>query len=84
MLAASGGHADAQYALGQMYHTGVGLPADNVKASVWFNLAAAQDVAGANVQRDVLLRALTPAQVLEAQAEARRLSQATKKSAAAQ
>jgi uncharacterized protein len=83
MLAASSGHPDAQYAVGQMYHTGVGLPADNVKAYVWFNLAAAQDVAGATVQRDVLLRALTPAQVLEAQAEARQLSQTTRKSATA-
>jgi TPR repeat protein len=61
----------------------VGLPADNVKAYVWFNLAAAQDVAGATVQRDLLLRALKPEQVLEAQAEARRLSQTTKKPATA-
>jgi len=81
--AAAKGHPGAQYALGEMYHFGIGLPADNVKAYVWFNLAAAQDVAGATVQRDALLRALTPQQVLEAQAEARELSVATKKSAAA-
>ena len=74
-LAAMSGHPEAQYALGQLYHIGVGVPADNVKAYVWFNLAAAQDVAGATVQRDVLLRALTPEQVLQAQAEARRLSE---------
>jgi TPR repeat protein len=74
-LAALSGHADAQYALGQMYRTGVGVPADNVRAYIWFNLAAAQNVAGATAQRDVLLRSLTPAQVLEAQTEARRLSQ---------
>ena len=73
-LAAMNGHADAQYALGQMYRSGKGVPADNAKAYVWFNVAAAQDVAGAAVQRDVALRALTPAQILEAQAEARRLS----------
>ena len=78
-VAASSGHADAQYALGQMYHIGVGLPADNVKAYVWFNVAAAQDVAGATVQRDAILRSLTPEQVFRAQAEARSLSQATKK-----
>jgi len=79
MIAASAGHADAQYTLGQMYRTGVGVPADSIKAYVWFNLAAAQDVAGATVQRDVLLRALNPEQVLQAQAEARRLSQTIKK-----
>ena len=82
-LAASAGHADAQYALGQMYHAGVGVPADNIKAYVWFNLAAAQDVAGATVQRDVMLRALKPEEVLQAQAEARRLSQVVNKKPAA-
>ncbi len=73
-LAAVNGHPDAQYALGQMYHAGVGVPADNAKAYMWFNLAAARDVPGASVQRDALLRSLTSAQVLEAQAEARRMS----------
>jgi uncharacterized protein len=81
-LAAMSGHPEAQYALGQLYHAGVGLPADNVKAYVWFNLAAAQDVAGATVQRDVLLRALTPDQILQAQVQARELSQTTKKTTA--
>jgi hypothetical protein len=81
-LAASNGHPDAQYALGRMYHSGVGVPADKVKAYVWFNLAAAQDVPGASVQRDALLRALTPEQVLQAQAEARRMNQSTSKSVA--
>jgi TPR repeat protein len=83
-LAAANGHPDAQYALGQMYHAGVGVPADNAKAYMWFNVAAARDVPGASVQRDAILRSLTPAQVLEAQAEARRISQApTKRSAPA-
>lgn len=73
--AAMNNHADAQYALGQMYREGSGVPADNAKAYLWFNLAAAQDVAGAATLRDATIRALTPAQVLEAQAEARRLNQ---------
>jgi hypothetical protein len=81
-LAAMSGHADAQYALGQMYRTGMGVPADNARAYLWFNLAAAQDVAGAVVLRDVVLRALTPATVLEVQAEARRLSKAHSKQSA--
>jgi hypothetical protein len=81
-LAAMNGNADAQYALGQMYRAGMGVPADNAKAYVWFNLAAAHDVAGAIAQRDAVLRVLTPDQVLEAQAEARRLSQASAKQSA--
>jgi hypothetical protein len=74
-LAAASGNGNAQYALGQMYRAGMGVAVDNVKAYMWFNLAAAQDVAGAPAQRDALLRLLSPAEVLEAQAEARRLSQ---------
>ena len=81
-LAAEQGNADAQYALGQMYRAGIGGPADNEKAYMWFNLAAAQELSGASVQRDAVLRLLTPAQVLEAQAEARRLSDATGKQTA--
>ena len=73
-LAAEHGNADAQYALGQMYRMGIGVPADNAKAYIWFNLAAAHDVAGAAVQRTAVLHVLSSAQVLEAQAESRRLS----------
>jgi uncharacterized protein len=75
-LAAEHGNADAQYALGQMYRTGIGVPLDNAKAYMWFNLAAAQEVAGAAVQRTAVIHLLSSAQVLEAQAEARRLSDA--------
>jgi len=75
-LAAERGNADAQYGLAQMYRMGMGVPADNAKAYMWFNLAAAQELPGAAVQRDVVLRSLSPAQVLEAQADARRLNAA--------
>jgi TPR repeat protein len=78
-MAAERGNADAQYALGQMYRAGMGVPTDNEKAYMWFNLAAAQELSGASVQRDAVLRMLTPAQVLDAQAEARRLSDAADK-----
>jgi hypothetical protein len=81
-LAAVNGNADAQYALGQMYRAGMGVSGDNAKAYVWFNLAAARDVAGAAAQRDAVLRVLSADQVLEAQAEARRLSQALPKQSA--
>lgn len=81
-LAAEHGNADAQYALGQMYRAGMGVPADNEKAYMWFNLAAAQELSGASVQRDAVLRLLTPPQVLEAQAEARQLNDAAAKQTA--
>jgi uncharacterized protein len=81
-LAAEHGNADAQYALGQMYRTGIGVPADNSKAYIWFNLAAAQEVAGAAVERTAVLHLLSSGQILEAQAEARRLSDASTTQAA--
>ena len=74
-LAAEHENANAQYALGQMYRGGMGGPPDNARAYMWFNLAAAQGLPGAAAQRDLVLRLLSPAQVLEAQAEGRRLSQ---------
>ena len=81
-LSAERGYADAQYALGQMYRMGMGVPVDNARAYMWFNLAAAQELPGAAVQRDVVLRSLSPAQVLEAQADARRLNAAGTESSA--
>jgi uncharacterized protein len=72
-LAAERGHGDAQYSLAQMYRGGMGLAPDNARAYMWFNLAAAHEVAGASAQRDAVMRGLSPREVLEAQAEARRL-----------
>jgi TPR repeat protein len=65
-----------------MYRMGMGVPVDNARAYMWFNLAAAQELPGAAVQRDVVLRSLSPAQVLEAQADARRLNAAGTESSA--
>jgi len=73
-LAAEGGNGPAQLALGNMYRTGLGMPADNIKAYVWLNVAAAQGVGGAATARDAVLPLLTPAELQEAQAEARRFS----------
>ena len=72
--AATNGNANAQYELGRMYLTGIGLTVDTVKAYMWFNLAAAGGIERAAPSRDAALRALSPAQVADAQAEARRLS----------
>jgi TPR repeat protein len=73
--AAEGGNGRAQYALGHMYRTGMGTPIDNVKAYVWLNVAAAQGVSGAGSARDTALGRLSAAELLEAQAEARRMSE---------
>ena len=81
-LAAEQGNADAQYTLGQSYRAGMGVPVDNAKAYMWFNLAAAQEFPGAAAQRDLVLRLLLPAQVLEAQADARRMSDAVARQSA--
>ena len=73
-LAAEGSNGSAQLALGMMYRTGLGIPIDNIKAYVWLNVAAAQGVPGATAARDTVLPRLSPTELQEAQAEARRLS----------
>lgn len=72
-LAAEAGNGQAQLAIGLMYRTGLGIPVDNIRAYVWLNVAAAQGVPGATAARDVVLPRLTPSELQEAQAEARRL-----------
>jgi len=74
--AAEGGHGPAEFALGLMYRSGTGVAVDNVKAYTWLNLAASRGVQDAAMVRDVVLSRLTPAEVIEAQSEARRLSDA--------
>ena len=73
--AAESGYGPAQFALGVMYRAGTGVPADNVKAYTWLNLAAARGVYDAAVVRDAVLGRLSPSEVIEAQAEARRLGE---------
>ena len=73
--AAENGHGPAQFALGVMYRLGTGVPADNVKAYTWLNLAASRGVYDAAVVRDAVLSRLAPSEVIEAQAEARRLAE---------
>lgn len=72
--AAEKGHGPAQFELGMLYRSGTGLPPNNSKAYTWLNLAAAQGIAGAAPARDAVLRLLSPADIVEAQAVARRLS----------
>ena len=44
---ATEGDADAQFALGTLYYSGVGVPKNHTESSYWFHLAAEQDHAAA-------------------------------------
>jgi uncharacterized protein len=74
--AAEGGYTPAQFTLGTMYRSGLGVPVDNVKAYTWLNVAAARGALDAAIVRDAVLGHLSPPEIAEAQAEARRLSEA--------
>jgi TPR repeat protein len=69
--AADQGFKIAQWNLGVMYQTGYGVQQDDVQAHMWYNLSAAQGWGAAAKNRTMLERAMTPAQVGEAQKLAR-------------
>ncbi len=50
---------------------GQGVPMDDVRAHMWFNLAAARGNANAAKNRDIIATRLTPQQMAEAQKLAR-------------
>lgn len=74
-LAARQGHADAQYVLGAMYGNGTGVPQDYVNAHMWFNLAASSGNGESVRNRDAIAARMTPEQISEAQALARKYQQ---------
>lgn len=74
-LAAERGNANAEYQLGLLYRDGLGVPIDKVKAYTWLNLAVADGLTEAAPARDGVLRLLVPDEVLQGQAEARRLGE---------
>ena len=61
--AAEQGIAEAQYALGQYYAAGEGVPRDNAEAYAWFCLAAAQDSRQAMNARDKITRKMSRAEI---------------------
>jgi TPR repeat protein len=76
--AADQGDASAQFNLGVSYEYGKGVPQDYVQAHKWANLAAARFLASqtefrANAVklRDFIAEKMTPAQIAEAQKQAR-------------
>lgn len=71
--AAEGGNAEAQHSLGLLYKNGTGVAPDDFKAYIWLSLAAAHGIETAIAPREAAMRRLSPDQVMEAQAEARRM-----------
>ena len=77
-LAAEQGYARAQVNLGTMYANGHGVPQDFVQAHTWFNLAASRFTATAKEPREkavnngeIIASQMIPAQIAEAQKQAR-------------
>ena len=64
---AAQGDARAQYNLGVMYQYGQGVGQYNVRAYMWFNLAAALGNVNAAKSRDIVATRMTPQQIAEAQ-----------------
>ena len=70
-LAAEQGRVAAQDSLGGLYVSGRGVPKDYVVAYMWFSLSAAQGDHDSAIQRDLVAKLMTPAQIAEAQKLAR-------------
>lgn len=73
---ARNGRADAFYDLGLLYATGQGVEQDLIEAHKWFNLAAARGLRCAVSDREELARDMSPAEIAEAQRQARQWLQA--------
>jgi len=71
--AAEAGNAEAQHSLGLLYKNGTGVAPDDFKAYIWLSLAAAHGIETAIAPREAAMRRLSPEQIIEAQAEARRM-----------
>jgi uncharacterized protein len=65
------GFVDAQDVLGLMYENGIGVPVDNVKAYLWYDLAASQGGMNDADKREQIAKKLTPEQIVEAKKLAR-------------
>src|SRR5450830_1903134 len=70
-LAAEQGRVAAQDSLGGLYVSGRGVSKDYVVAYMWLSLSAAQGDHDSAIQRDLVAKLMTPAQIAEAQKLAR-------------
>ena len=70
-LSAEQGDAYAQYSLGYLYENGRGVIQDNVRAHMWYNIAASQGYKYATTNRDLIAGIMTPADISTAHKLAR-------------
>ena len=70
-LSTGQGIAQAQSNLGGMYGNGQGVLQDNVRAYMWWNIAASSGDAMAVKNRGIVAKQMTPAQIADAQKLAR-------------
>lgn len=71
MAQAALGDAEACFELGLMHAVGRGVALDYVAAHKWFNLAAMAGESRAAAERSALAEEMSPAEVAEAQRQAR-------------
>ncbi|HEY1475024.1 MAG TPA: tetratricopeptide repeat protein [Pseudolabrys sp.] len=64
--AAQQGHVAAQNSIGRMYASGRGVATDYVAAYMWLSLSAARGDRDAAVNREMVEKLMTPAQIAEA------------------
>jgi len=69
--AAEQGFAMSQFNLGEMYAGGLGMPQDYVQAYMWYSIANANGDTKGELNRDLIEKQMTPAQIVEAQKLAR-------------
>lgn len=70
--AAKQGYAEAQYRLGLLYGRGLGVPKDDVEASVWLSLAAARGCPEAGLAQEAITARLKPEHLREVQERVQR------------
>lgn len=75
--AADQGNANAQFALGEIFATGRGVPQNNFQAYIWFSLASLAGHAPAGPRRDQAAATLQPAEVQQADAVVRQRREAS-------
>jgi TPR repeat protein len=65
--AAEQGDVRAQYSLGSMYRLGRGVTQDYKSAHMWYNISAANGYSDAVINRDLIIKEMTPSQIEKAQ-----------------
>ncbi len=69
--AAEQGHASAQFNLGLMYNRGQGVMPNVIQAYMWILLATGEGIQSAVKVQEIMMKEMTPAQIMEAERLAR-------------